>query len=139
MEDIMKYSLFLLVFLILLSGCSAKKDPSAALVHHMKNVEKIFEKNKSDTSVLSKELSAYAETNMESMQGGIKALNDKMGKVKDDPLGAFDLLSKVTEISSIIVRIRTNYGSLLEDPAVQKAFEDYGKIFESMENIGRSR
>ena len=102
-------------------------------------MEKIFEKNKDDTSKLSEELAAYSEINMTSMQDGVKALFNKMEKVKDDPLGAFDLLGKVVEISSIIVRVRNEYGDLLDDPEVKKAFREYQEVFSSMENIGRDR
>jgi hypothetical protein len=138
-EDIMKYIPVLMIIPVLLLGCAVKKNPASALVHHLKQMEKIFEKNKDDTSKLSEELAAYSETNMKSMQDGVKALYDKMEKVKDDPLGAFDLLGKITEISSIIVRVRNEYGGLLDDPGVKKAFTGYQEVFSSMETIGKGR
>ncbi|MBN2531749.1 MAG: hypothetical protein JXB88_02595 [Spirochaetales bacterium] len=135
----MKYILVTGILFLLLPGCAVKNDPSTVLVNHLKQMERIFERNKKDTAKLSEELSAYANTNMESMQEGVKALYKKMEKAKENPLESFDLLAKVTEIYVIIVKIQKEYGDLLNDPEVEKVFTEYKKVFTSMENIGQKQ
>lgn len=135
----MKYIMAAGILLVFLCGCTQKKDSSADLVNHFKQMEKIFERNKNDTAKLSEELAGYSENNMESMQKGIQALYGKLENAKENPLASFDLLAKVTEISAIIVTIQNEYGTLLKDPQVQKSFKEYEKVFSSMESFGREK
>jgi len=133
----MKHFAIALFLLIILSGCFMQQDASARLVQHFQKMEKIFENNQYKKDTLINELTAYADKNMTDMQNGIKALQKKIEKAKKNPVGAFDLIAKVTQISRIIVNIRNNYGNLLNDTEVSKAFMEYGKVFSAIENIAR--
>ena len=128
--------LITVIILITLSNCFFQQDAVSILIGHLKQLQKLFEKHQDDTKNLSTALAAYSLANMAEMQNGIKALTDKIKKVKENPLESFDLIAKVSQISGIIVTIRTNYGHLLDDPEVEKAFVQYKHVFDAVTNLG---
>jgi hypothetical protein len=132
----MKYIIITGMIVLLITSCGFKQDDAARLVKHMQQMERIFAKNQDNPETLAAELSAYSMAHMEEMQKGVKNITERLKKIDDNPMDSFDLLSKVTQISSIIVSIKNNYGQLIEDPAVSESFKKYGAIFSAIQNLG---
>ena len=132
----MKYIVILGIMFLLVSSCGVKQDAAALLIEHLQQMERIFERNQENREKLAAELSAYSAANMEEMQSGVQNITQRLKNIDDNPMDSFDLLSKVTKISTIIVSIKNNYSHLIDDPAVREAFKQYGEVFSAVQNLG---